>query len=139
MIPTCVLLFAYASALAKLTPQLPHRASQYLFDWPTGVGALGIIYLAATHLTVKRTLGHYIPRYLGHISYSLYLVHDIVLVALMTVLYRRLSMYAIFFAYLVLALALAALFNRMVEVPAMNLGRRLTRSKSMPERITAAV
>jgi peptidoglycan/LPS O-acetylase OafA/YrhL len=66
-------------------------------------------------------------QYLGRISYSLYLVHAIVLLALLHLFYGRLPVAVLLIALWPLSLGLAALGERYIEQPSIALGRRLTR------------
>ena len=65
-------------------------------------------------------------QYLGRISFSLYLVHAIVLLALLHVFYGRLPAAVLLIALWPLSLGLATLGERYVERPSIALGRRLT-------------
>jgi peptidoglycan/LPS O-acetylase OafA/YrhL len=64
-------------------------------------------------------------QFLGRISYSLYLVHAIVVLALVHLLYGRLPLALILVGVWVLSLGLATLGERYVERPSMLLGRRI--------------
>jgi peptidoglycan/LPS O-acetylase OafA/YrhL len=61
----------------------------------------------------------------GRVSYSLYLSHLVLLLTLVSLLYRFVSIYVILFAMPPLALALAGVLYRLLEEPAIALGRRL--------------
>jgi len=65
-------------------------------------------------------------RYLGRISFSLYLVHAIVLLALLHLFYGRLPVAVLLIALWPLSLGLATLGERYIEQPSIALGRRLT-------------
>jgi peptidoglycan/LPS O-acetylase OafA/YrhL len=65
-------------------------------------------------------------QYLGRISFSLYLVHAIVLLALVHLFYGHLPVAVLLIALWPLSLGLAALGERYVEQPSIALGRRLT-------------
>ncbi len=68
-------------------------------------------------------------QYLGRISFSLYLVHAIVLLALFHVFYGRLPAAVLLIALWPLSLGLATLGERYVEQPSIALGRRLTQRR----------
>ena len=68
-------------------------------------------------------------QYLGRISYSLYLVHAIVLLALLHLFYGRMPLAVLLIALWPLSLGLATLGERYVEQPSIALGRRLTQRK----------
>jgi peptidoglycan/LPS O-acetylase OafA/YrhL len=135
MIPLSILVFSYAGTLGRLHHYLGFATTadstqsmimQHIIDWMVAAGSLGMIYLSATHPPVKRTLSRFTLRFLGHISFSIYLVHFVVLTVLMSLLYKRLPMAMIFPIYIVIALIAATVFNRLVEAPATRMGQRLT-------------
>jgi peptidoglycan/LPS O-acetylase OafA/YrhL len=68
-----------------------------------------------------------VPEYLGRVSYSLYLMHSIVLFAVLDLLYGRLPKLALFGMVMVGSLVLGHLFCVAVEEPAMRLGKRLAK------------
>jgi peptidoglycan/LPS O-acetylase OafA/YrhL len=61
----------------------------------------------------------------GRVSYSLYLSHLVLLLTLVSLLYRFVPVYVILLAMPPLALVLAGVLYRLLEQPAMSLGRRL--------------
>lgn len=61
----------------------------------------------------------------GRVSYSLYLSHVVLLLTLVSVLHRFVSIYVILFALPPLALAVAGALYKVLEEPAIALGRRL--------------
>jgi peptidoglycan/LPS O-acetylase OafA/YrhL len=61
----------------------------------------------------------------GRVSYSLYLSHVVLLLTLVSVLHRFVSIYLILLALPPLALALAGVLYRLLEEPAIGLGKRL--------------
>lgn len=68
-------------------------------------------------------------QYLGRISFSLYLVHVTVLLALLHLFYGRLPVAVLLIALWPLSLWLATLGERYVEQPSIALGRRLTQRR----------
>ena len=70
-------------------------------------------------------LRHKVLRALGHISYSLYLIHLPVLLSAVYLLLPILPIGAILVGVPPAALAAAWIFNRLVEDPAGELGRRI--------------
>jgi peptidoglycan/LPS O-acetylase OafA/YrhL len=78
--------------------------------------------------------------WLGHVSYSLYLVHVPVLVASMVVLHGTLPLWASLLAGMAAALAAAEAMRRLVEVPSRDLARwaeRRLRRPADPDRASA--
>ncbi len=75
--------------------------------------------------------------FLGRVSYSLYLLHALVLLALLNLLYGRVPLPIILVAAPLLSIGVAALGYRLVEAPAMARGRRVAsrlRTRRRPAR-----
>lgn len=89
------------------------------------VGAAIVIVLAQT-AGPSRALMRRFPQYLGRISYSLYLVHTIVLLAMLHLVPDRGTSPFLLPLVLLVSFALATLMQRFVEQPAQRLGRRFT-------------
>ena len=115
-----LLIFAYAFWYARYV-KLPLNIGLYL-PWLSMV----VLFVVAIHSSVaERVLGSRLLQGIGHISYSLYLVHLPVLV-LTTVWLTALPVGARVLLAPPLAIAFAFAFCRLVEEPCMRLGRRLT-------------
>ena len=115
---------------------ISHKAGDL---WGTDVffvtlGAGGLMVLAISVPAASRALHTRIPRFLGRISYSLYLVHGTVLFALTAGVAGRLSAEAQFPIYVVFSLLLATLFCVAIEEPFMHLSRRAGRWHLAPAR-----
>jgi peptidoglycan/LPS O-acetylase OafA/YrhL len=65
-------------------------------------------------------------QWLGKVSYSLYLSHQVVLLAIAHLLYRQMPMWVILILYLPLALIVAEILNRLIELPSSHLGKTLS-------------
>jgi peptidoglycan/LPS O-acetylase OafA/YrhL len=107
--------------------------------WLVDVAAVAMTFLLAYALRKRN-----VPRlftWLGQISYSLYLLHAVVLLFLPRV-FPNLEIHpfpvrlAAALAYLVVALGVAWLSYRIVELPGQRLGRRLTRRPAIATRLT---
>jgi peptidoglycan/LPS O-acetylase OafA/YrhL len=114
------------SAIGAHWTQLGTRAALQL--WSANVGGVAVTFLAAYAMR-NRTVPS-VFTWLGRISYSLYLLHVIVLVALPHVVPDVGTRGAAFrvavgVGYLIVALGIAWLAYRMVERPGQRLGRRL--------------
>jgi peptidoglycan/LPS O-acetylase OafA/YrhL len=105
-------------------------------DWPVIVGAAGLLLIGLQSNQARKFLNSPVPRFLGRISYSLYLVHATVLFALAFMLQGRITRIVAFLIYLPTALVLSTIFCILIEEPFMNLGRRLSRS---PRKAPASV
>jgi peptidoglycan/LPS O-acetylase OafA/YrhL len=100
----------------------------HLGDMPIVLGAAGFLMIGLNSLAAKRALLSIIPIFLGRISYSLYLVHGIVLFAMASILRGKVSHPVFFFLFLPTAILLSWAFYLAVEKPFMlwsrNVGRR---------------
>lgn len=90
-----------------------------------GVGVFIIASLAARRLSAF--LCHGPVHFLGQISYSLYLYHALCLKAGIILLLPHMPIWLVLPICLVAGLAVAAISHRFIEVPTMNLGKKLTR------------
>ncbi|HKE11686.1 MAG TPA: acyltransferase [Myxococcota bacterium] len=100
-----------------------HLSSKYQ-DLFVCLGATGILGLSLASPTFQGLLMKPVPRYLGRISYSLYLTHATVLWGLVYLL-RQTS--GLLWIYTVLALVVASLFWTLLEDPARQVGYTLSR------------
>lgn len=91
----------------------------------SGLGAAGIVVFALELQPFASALRNPVAEYLGRISYSLYLVHSIVLFAAFDLLTGRVRARFIAGIVLVGALALAHVFCVWVEEPCIRLSQRL--------------
>jgi peptidoglycan/LPS O-acetylase OafA/YrhL len=95
------------------------------------VGGCGVL-LLAEHSRAREWLEWPVPRYLGRVSYSVYLLHGTVLQVTLIVLYGRVPVVVLGSVFLVGAMVAAHAFCVWVEEPSSRLGRRLTRGKTRP-------
>ncbi len=129
---------AVASLLLYTSPWWvpnPGGARGRLLDLePVLLGAMGFLVLAIGAPGPGAVLRTRPVQYLGRISYSLYLVHAIVLLALLHLFYGRAPIAVLLIALWPVALGLAALGERYIERPSVALGRRLTQRTPKPSR-----
>jgi peptidoglycan/LPS O-acetylase OafA/YrhL len=106
-------------------------------DWAVTVGVATFIVLALGSPPAGRVLRSAPLRWLGSVSYSLYLFHAIVLLALLKLLFGVIPLWSIVILTVVMALALAGAAHRLVELPSIALGRRLAElvSRGRPVRV----
>ncbi|NIJ08323.1 peptidoglycan/LPS O-acetylase OafA/YrhL [Sphingomonas vulcanisoli] len=97
-----------------------------------GVGALGII-LVVLHSYFNEVFSSKIARYLGRVSYSLYLLHVIVLAAVLNGLCRQFSVVHSALIALVLMVPVADIYQRLVERPTDLVGRLLAKTFVSPD------
>jgi peptidoglycan/LPS O-acetylase OafA/YrhL len=95
-------------------------------DWFTAVGAAGLIGFSLNSTACRRILLWPPIHLLGKISYSLYLLHFIVLLVLLHLLYGKIPLLVIFALCLAISIAASWLYYRAVEVPCMSIGRRIS-------------
>ena len=89
------------------------------------LGAFMLLDLCMRSPAVRTFLRHSTTLWLGKVSYSLYLVHLVVLIATVYLLHKLLPLAAILPLVVVLSLLAAQLLNRTVELPSSALGKRL--------------
>jgi peptidoglycan/LPS O-acetylase OafA/YrhL len=96
-----------------------------LYNMILTIASACIIVISMTEPWVRTLLLHRIPQYLGHISYSVYLIHVTVLLSLVHALYGRYSLLTLLPIYIVLTFMLGAVFHTWVEEPCTQLGALL--------------
>jgi peptidoglycan/LPS O-acetylase OafA/YrhL len=96
-----------------------------LQDWMIGAGASIFIVLSLSSSRMSALLAHQPIRFLGQVSYSLYLWHAVVLVSLVHLLYDILPLWCVLGLAFVGSLILAAGSYRFIEAPAIGAGKRI--------------
>jgi peptidoglycan/LPS O-acetylase OafA/YrhL len=141
-----LLIYAYPGELFAAAHGLGRRIDlQAAGDWFTAVGASLFIVFAMNSDRVGRLLLNGPTRWLGKVSYSLYLTHFIVLLVLVHAFYGKVNILLLLFICLVTSLAVAQAFYVAVERPSMNLGRRLSKwggrapAESLPRKTETSV
>jgi peptidoglycan/LPS O-acetylase OafA/YrhL len=120
---SCLLFYDFSGHL----PGLWKLAAWHISEWPVTIGACGLILIGLSSGTARALLGSVVPRFLGRISYSLYLVHGTVLYALTFLMSGKTSALVAFVIYLPTALLLSTVFCFWIEEPFLRLGRRVSR------------
>jgi peptidoglycan/LPS O-acetylase OafA/YrhL len=119
---------------------LPHF--QFGLDQPLYVlGATGYIILALNAPWARTFLSTTIARFLGRISFSLYLIHSTVLLAMTRILEFKVSVPLQFFLYIAITVLLSYFFCLGVEEPFLRLSRRVgmmarVRASAEPEKVS---
>jgi peptidoglycan/LPS O-acetylase OafA/YrhL len=119
-------------ALYEATRFLPAR---YYHDWTVvplhGSAVTVVIVLALTTVHFKRVLHTAALRWLGKVSFSLYLIHGIVLYSLASLFWNRTTHHMLLLlGGVAFVLAVVGGFYHWVERPSILLGRRLTRREA---------
>jgi peptidoglycan/LPS O-acetylase OafA/YrhL len=120
-----VLLLAAGLLAAGARWMIPFGATTA--DLSAGLGSAVVIALALSWPAFARQLVTPVGEWLGRISYSLYLIHMPVIAFCIYLLQVWISLVGCILAAIPVALGAAHLLARLVEVPAINLGRSLTR------------
>ena len=128
-----LLLFLFAGApLIRSSGHFLLHSRTCLSQWITAFGAGGLMIVSMNSATCKRVL-HWPPiHFLGQISYSLYLWHYVVLLYCVHLLYGKVSLWGILCLIFILSIFVSWLSYRFIEVPSMNLGRRLSNAFRSP-------
>ncbi len=100
--------------------------------FPCAAGSLGLILTGISSRTAAKLLDSPPCAYLGRISYSLYLTHSIVLFGLTYLLHGRVPVLALCAAILVVSLAVAHLFYKLVDTPGIRLSRKVMAAHAQP-------
>jgi peptidoglycan/LPS O-acetylase OafA/YrhL len=87
------------------------------------MGAIGLVALCSADSVLVNALERKPLLYLGKVSYSLYLVHMPVLLAVMHLFYGSWPNWLLICTGVALAMAISEVFNRLVEKPSQRLGR----------------
>ena len=99
---------------------------RFLWNFLVGLGAAYFVMLALVPNGWLSRFLHLRPiRWLGSVSYSLYLLHVPILLTVSIVLYRKVSVGVMLATYLGLSLLAAAAFHRLIELPSIRLGKIL--------------
>jgi peptidoglycan/LPS O-acetylase OafA/YrhL len=86
-----------------------------------------IIVISMSEPWVRDVLLHKFVQYLGHVSYSVYLLHVTVLLSLVHVFYGRIPLVVLLPVYFVASFAIATVFNASIEMPSAKMGTWLSK------------
>jgi peptidoglycan/LPS O-acetylase OafA/YrhL len=110
----------------------------YVANWFTAAGAAGFLAFGLNSARCKRILRSAPIRILGKMSYSVYLLHYIVVLTLVHWLYGKLPLLPILVICFPVTLVASWVFHRGIERPFTQLGRRLSR-RLQPEGISGSI
>ena len=94
-------------------------------DLLTGLGSALLIVSGVCIEFISKVLSHSWIVRLGEISYSLYLVHTIILLAMVYLFYQWIPIYVILVFVPIVAIFISVYFYRFIEYPTINLGRKI--------------
>jgi peptidoglycan/LPS O-acetylase OafA/YrhL len=126
--------------IGQITAKFPWYASLFLWliagatltsynDFIGGLGAVIIIGLSLGSPRVQGILHLASLKWLGKVSYSLYLFHLPIILAAVHLFYGKMPPYAYLLPASVLSLAVAGIAYKFIEAPSIELGRNLTSAK----------
>ena len=93
------------------------------------IGALGLISLALGSKTFSQILSHSVFTWLGRISYSLYLIHVVIIYVIINTVGESWSVLHTSIVVILLSLAVGEAMARYIEFPAIEMGRKLYTTK----------
>lgn len=126
----CLLLYALPTALIDyFTLTNPRLRYIYLGQWLTALGASGLMIFGIQSQFCKRILNWAPLLRLGEMSYSLYLLHYVVLLYCLHLLFGKIPLFALLLLVAAISLVISRFWYRAVEVPSNKLGRRLSVAK----------
>jgi peptidoglycan/LPS O-acetylase OafA/YrhL len=112
-----------------ILPYAPRFSILLPADLTFGLGSALMIALALASPAWSRILQLPPLLWLGRVSYSLYLTHNVVLLAVVHLLYPRLGGAALLAVVVIASLLVSEIAFRLVEAPAIRLGRHLSRPR----------
>ena len=118
-----------------ILPHAPYFSVLLPADITFGLGSALMIALALGSPAWSRTLQSRPLLWLGRVSYSLYLTHNVVLLAVVHLLYPLLDGAALVAAVVLASLIVAEASYRLVEAPSIRLGRYLSRARASAKRV----
>ncbi|WP_186446162.1 acyltransferase family protein [Paenibacillus cremeus] len=96
--------------------------------WFVALGASILIIFAITSSRISKILRNAIVKYIGKVSFSLYLSHLVVLLSCVHFLHNRLPLWGICIVVVIVTFIISSAMYYLVEKPAISLGRRLAKS-----------
>jgi peptidoglycan/LPS O-acetylase OafA/YrhL len=128
LLGAAILIYSYPGKILTLYPGFRQWIDlQLVADWTTAIGAFVFIVFALDSAAAGKILQSRPALWLGEMSYSLYLVHFIVLLVLVHLFYGKINLTILLLCCLLVSLAFARIFFITVERPCMNLGRKLSK------------
>lgn len=117
--------------LQTMESKLPPRFFHPWWILPaSALQVVTVLILAMSTATFRRFLLLTPLRWLGKVSYSLYLLHGTVLYSMVCLFWDRVNHPLLLFSAVAVSLILSEFFYRYVEVPSIALGRKLTQQRA---------
>ena len=130
LVPVAVLFFNYPNIPLmvpyKLFGEIDFLLYKMMADWVITIGASMIILLALQSIKFSKFLNFKPIRFMGKVSYSLYLIHPVILISMVHIFYEVLSVPLILLISFLLTLILSWLSYEFIEKPSIEIGRYFT-------------
>jgi peptidoglycan/LPS O-acetylase OafA/YrhL len=112
-------------ATAVLFICIPDQIGERWIVYTIGVGAIGVVALCVSDASAGRILENGVLQYFGKISYSLYLTHWPVMLAMVHLLYGKVPAWMVITATSIVIIVVADLSWRLVDRPCQKLSHHL--------------
>ncbi|OSY11781.1 acyltransferase family protein [Bacillus mycoides] len=134
LLPLGLLFFSYPRIpfmlLSKLIGEIDYELYLIIIDWYICFGAVLIILSALSSKLFSKLLLIKPVQFIGEISYSLYLVHPIVLLTTVHIFYGKISVPLILLISFIFTMVVSVLCYKFIEIPSIKIGRKLAAENS---------
>ncbi|MBJ7958975.1 acyltransferase [Bacillus cereus group sp. N28] len=134
LLPLGLLFFSYPRIpfmlLSKLIGEIDYDLYLIIIDWYICFGAVLIILSALSSKLFSKLLLIKPVQFIGEISYSLYLVHPIVLLTTVHIFYGKISVPLILLISFLFTMVVSVLCYKFIEIPSIKIGRKLAAKNS---------
>ncbi|OJE52228.1 acyltransferase [Bacillus proteolyticus] len=134
LLPLGLLFFSYPRIpfmlLSKLIGEIDYDLYLIIIDWYICFGAVLIILSALSSKLFSKLLLIKPVQFIGEISYSLYLVHPIVLLTTVHISYGKISVPLILLISFLFTMVVSVLCYKFIEIPSIKIGRKLATKNS---------
>ncbi|MBJ8051852.1 acyltransferase [Bacillus cereus] len=134
LLPLGLLFFSYPRIpfmlLSKLIGEIDYDLYLIIIDWYICFGAVLIILSALSSKLFSKLLLIKPVQFIGEISYSLYLVHPIVLLTTVHIFYGKISVPLILLISFLFTMVVSVLCYKIIEIPSIKIGRKLATKNS---------